>query len=281
MSNVMDRLGVCSWSLQPASPRELADKVASLGLRKVQLHLDPIREGAWKADETAGLLRLANVRIASGMMGTKGEDYSTLESIRLTGGLRPDEHWEANLKAAEGNAIFAARFGIPLVTFHAGFLPHDASDPLRTRMVERLRQFAEVFAARNVRVALETGQEDATTLLSVLSDVNTELAPRARLGVNFDPANMILYAMGDPIDALQRLAPHVMQIHIKDAKPTAKPGTWGSEEVAGTGAVDWPRFFEAVHAARLQCDLMIEREAGSQRESDIRTARDLVRRVLG
>ena len=140
MANIMDKLGVCSWSLRPESPRDLADKIAGLGIRRVQLHLNPVREGAWRADETAGVLKLANITIASGMMGTKGEDYSTLETIKLTGGVRPDENWEANLRAAEGNAIFAARLGIPLVTFHAGFLPHEAGDPLRARMVERLRQ---------------------------------------------------------------------------------------------------------------------------------------------
>lgn len=279
MPSLLHHLGVCSWSLRPSSPQDLAAKVSALGLRKVQLHLDPIREGVWRADETAGLLKHANVAISSGMMGTKGEDYSTLETIKLTGGVRPDEHWEANLRAAEGNAIFAARLGIPLVTFHAGFLPHDAGDPLRARMVDRLKQIAEVFAARNVRVAFETGQEDAETLLGVLKQLNAELPAKARVGVNFDPANMILYAMGDPIEALRKLAPHVRQIHIKDALPTKTPGTWGSEEVVGTGAVDWPRFFDA--ARGLNVDFMIEREAGEQREKDIASARELVARVAG
>ncbi|HEX8875396.1 MAG TPA: sugar phosphate isomerase/epimerase family protein [Phycisphaerales bacterium] len=279
MANIMDKLGVCSWSLRPRSPRELAEKITALGIRRVQLHLDPVREGAWRADETACLLRLAHVTIASGMMGTKGEDYSTLESIKMTGGVRPDEHWESNLRAAEGNAIFAARMGIPLVTLHAGFLPHDGGDPLRARMVDRLRQMAEIFAARNVRLALETGQEDADTLLGVLRELNSALPERARVGVNFDPANMILYGMGDPIEALRKLAPHVRQIHIKDAKPAPKPGVWGSEEPAGSGAVDWQRFFEA--ARGLHVDFMIERESGESRENDIALARDLVRRIAG
>jgi sugar phosphate isomerase/epimerase len=279
MANIMDKLGVCSWSLRPGSPRDLAEKITGLGIRRVQLHLDPVREGAWRADETAGVLKLANITIASGMMGTKGEDYSTLDTIKQTGGVRPDEHWEANLRAAEGNAVFAARLGVPLVTFHAGFLPHDAGDPLRARMVERLRQIAEVFAARNVRVAFETGQEDADTLLGVLKELNASLPERAKVGVNFDPANMILYGMGDPIEALRKLSPHVKQIHIKDAKPTSKPGTWGREEPAGTGAVDWPRFLEA--AWGLHVDFMIEREAGDTRDKDIATARDLVRRIAG
>ena len=52
------------------------------------------------------------------------------------------------------------------------------------------------------------------------------------IGVNFDPANMILYDKGDPVKALHVLAPWMRQVHIKDAKRTKIPGTWG-EEVAG------------------------------------------------
>ena len=277
MVSIMDKIGVCSWSLRPSSPRDLAEKVSALGIRRVQLHLDPIREGDWRRDETAELLCLSNVTIASGMMGTKGEDYSTLETIKLTGGVRPDELWEANLKAAEANAILADQLGIPLVTFHAGFLPHEPGDPLRARMCDRLRQIAQVFAERNVRVAFETGQEDADTLLGVLKVLNANLPEKAKVGVNFDPANMILYGMGDPIDALRKLAPHVLQIHIKDAKPATKSGEWGSEEPAGQGAVDWHKFFGI--AKSLNVDFMIEREAGENREKDIAVARDLVRRI--
>ena len=91
------------------------------------------------------------------------------------------------------------------------------------------------------------------------------------LGVNFDPANMILYGMGDPTAALDILADHVLQIHIKDATPTGVPGTWGEEVVVGTGAVNWPTFLQ-IHADRIGCNLCIEREAGDNRIEDIRAA---------
>ena len=96
----MNRLGVCSWSLQPSSPEDLANKVRTLGLSHVQLHLDPVRTGAWPEARTAEALARADVSVLSGMMGMVGEDYSTLATIRATGGVRPTEHWEANLAAA-------------------------------------------------------------------------------------------------------------------------------------------------------------------------------------
>lgn len=264
-------IAVCSWSLQPANPEELVERTLACGVRAVQLHLDPIREFRWRADETASRFRAAGIRVVSGMMSMKDEDYSTLESIRETGGVRPDATWPDNFRAAEGNAILAQRLGLRLVTFHAGFLPHEPDHPLRLTMIDRLRQLAGVFAARGVAIALETGQESAPTLLSVLDEINHALPPFQRIGVNFDPANMILYGMGDPIEALASLMPHVRQVHIKDATPSNAP-VWGTEVAVGTGQVDWPRFFQVLGQHGYRADLVIEREAGDSRIEDVRKA---------
>lgn len=270
----MGRLGVCSWSLQPTSPADLAAKVRECGLDAVQLALDPLRTGDWDEAETVRTLAGAGIAILSGMMTTEGEDYSTLDTIKATGGVRPDATWPANHAAAMANADLASRLGLSLVSLHAGFLPHDADDPERGEMLDRLAQLIEVFGARNIRVAFETGQESAQTLLGVLADLPSSTPPP---GVNFDPANMILYNMGDPIAALRSLGSHVAQIHIKDALPTATPGTWGSEVCAGTGAVEWDTFFATCRETSLTCDLVIEREAGGSRIPDVRAAADLAR----
>lgn len=264
-------LGVCSWSVRPASPDELVSAVRALGLSRVQLALDPIRTGAWDEDQTLRALDKAGVTIASGMMAMAGEDYSTLESIRLTGGVRPDATWSVNLEAAVDNADLAARLGVSLVTFHAGFIPHDPSDPERGAMLSRVGMLTEMFAEQGVRVALETGQETAGTLLDALREIE---APT--LGVNFDPANMILYGVGDPIAAVRELAPRLAQVHIKDAVPASAAGEWGREVAVGEGAVDWTRFFSTLRAVGFRGELMIEREAGEDRVGDIRRAAALV-----
>ncbi|MBX3377341.1 MAG: TIM barrel protein [Phycisphaeraceae bacterium] len=270
------RLAVCSWSLRPTGPADLAAKVRACGLDAVQIALDPIRRGEWDEGETVRTLGEAEIVVVSGMMGMKGEDYSTLESIRRTGGVRPDETWPENLAAAEANAALAQRLGLALVTFHAGFLPHEPADPERERMLDRLRTLAGVFGSRGVRIALETGQETADTLLGVLDELNAENGSAgsspAPVGVNFDPANMILYGMGDPITAFTRLSPHVAQVHLKDARPTDRPGTWGTETPLGDGAVRWPDFFYVYRDADLRCNLVIERESGSDRIADVRAA---------
>ena len=131
----------------------------------------------------------------------------------------------------------------------------------------------DIFGEHGVRIGLETGQETAATLVEALEHLDHE-----NVGVNFDPANMILYGMGDPVESLKLLADHVVQIHAKDAIPTETPGTWGREVQLGTGAVDWNRFLEVVSAIERPVDLMIEREGGEVRESDILAAR---RRLTG
>jgi len=270
-SNMKHRLGVCSWSLRTEELETLAARICETGVRFVQLGLDPVVQGDWQIADVRRAFDAAGVVILSGMMGTKGEDYSTLETIRETGGIRPTEHWPANLAAARACAQVAQDLGLDLVSFHAGFLPHDHADPERAVLIDRVQQVADVFAERDVRLAFETGQETAETLLGVLDEID-----RKNVGVNFDPANMILYGMGEPALALRTLGGHVLQVHVKDATPCAVPGTWGDEVPVGTGAVDWSAFFAVLDEQGLACDLMIEREAGDERVQDMRTARELL-----
>jgi len=66
--------------------------------------------------------------------------------------------------------------------------------------------------------------------------------------INFDPANMILYGSGEPIEAFKLLAPHVVSIHGKDGNwpDPAKPGALGTEQPLGSGSVDIAKFVHTV-----------------------------------
>ena len=271
----MSTLAVCSWSLRPTSAADLVEKVSACSVDAVQLALDPICDRQWDEAGTAELLRGAGIRVISGMMGTVGEDYSTLESIARTGGIRPDATWPENLSRSRNIAKIAERLGLKLVTFHAGFLPHDRGDAERATMLSRLREIADIFGASGVQVAFETGQESAHTLLEVMQELD-----HRNTGINFDPANMILYGMGEPVSSLRELAAYVRQIHIKDAIPTDVPGQWGSEVPVGAGAVNWGAFFDAVRSYVPEVNMSIEREAGDARVADIQAARSLVERIL-
>lgn len=269
-----NRLAVCSWSLQPATPDQLFQSLDAVGIRRVQLALDPLREKPEVWGQFGAEAARRGVTIVSGMFGTVGEDYSTLETIKATGGVVPDATWEQNWKNAQQIVTLAAQLGLKLVTFHAGFLPHEESDPSFQKLFARISQLADLFSQRGLNLGFETGQETAGTLAQFLTKLN-----RPTVGVNFDPANMILYGKGDPIAALRTLAPWLKQCHIKDANLTKVPGTWGAEVAVGTGQVDWKAFFATLRDLQYAGDLCIEREAGNQRGTDIRAAKDHVLKV--
>lgn len=280
-------IAVCSWSLRPESPTALARSVRAAGFDAVQLAIGPIVRGLWREDETFRILHDHGVRVVSGMLAPVGEDYTTLESIRQTGGVRPGATWPANHRLAHQVADLCARHQIGLCTFHAGLVPAEPGS--RAAMIDRLVAMIQAFndpaLGRSVAVAFETGQEPPHEQAAVLRDVRAALAhtpgAEARVGINFDPANVILYGVAEPMEALGVLAPHILQVHIKDATPSATPGVWGAEVPAGEGRVPWPQFLAAVHGAHPTVSLVVEREAGESRISDAAGARALVESLLG
>ncbi len=262
-----EQIGVCSWSLQAAGPEDLRDKVNALGLKKLQLGLTPHRDdpGAW--DGVRDILAASGIRIVSGMYSTLGEDYSSPDAIRRTGGVVLDEYWDQNVDLAKATAATALALGVKEVSFHAGFLPHDLNDPAFDKLSGRVLQLAEIFGEIDVTLTAETGQESASTLLLFLDEMKKRGA--TNLAVNFDPANMLLYDMDEPIEALRQLVPHVTQVHVKDAKRPPTKGQWGEEVVVGTGAVDWAAFVRILAEADFSGGYIFEREAGDDRVGDI------------
>lgn len=270
------RLGFCSWSVRPGSVIELIDTAKQLELTRLQLALDPLLGPGENWKEAVAQLHAAGIATPSGMVGCVGEDYTTIQSIHETGGVVPDATWPASYANMRVLAPIAAAGGIKLITLHAGFIPEDAGDPVYAKVLERMRQVADLFKTHGLGISLETGQEAAATLLRFFNDLQ-----RQNVGINFDPANMLLYGSGDPIAALRLLGPHVRSCHIKDAVRSPAPGVWGSEVPVGTGQVDWREFFGLLDELKFNGDLMIEREAGEQRVTDIRAARDYLGQLLG
>jgi len=243
------------------------ERVVATGLSRVQLALVPLLESF---DEWAGVtdaLQSAGIEIVSGMLETIDEDYSTLESIAKTGGIRRDDLWPMNHDRIEACVAIAAECDVSLVSLHVGHLPPTAQESERATVLERVRTLAELFQPLDIDVALETGQESAETLIGVLEELD-----EPNLGVNFDPANVLLYGTDEPLRALERLQPWVRQFHLKDATPASTPGEWGTEMRLGEGDVDWDAFIRLARGLNRDIDFIIECEAGEQRVDDVRHA---------
>ena len=267
-----ERIGVCSWSWR-LPMRGVAREMAKADVKGIHLALGPFiapdeRHGA---AEDAAALAFVKERIAKGewvlmstMVGMVGEDYSTLETIRETGGIVPDRHWEANKRIVTAGARLTQELGCKYMSTHAGFL--DESNPKALKKyVERVTWMRDECRKYGVVLLLESGQETAEDLAAFLPRV-------PGVGVNFDPANMILYAKGRPREAVRVLVPWIRQVHVKDARETKKPGTWGEEVPWGAGEVGGEAFLAELEALGFRGNYVVEREAGSDRPGDIRRA---------
>ena len=267
-----DRLGVCSWSFRLPMDA-VADEMKKMGLRNINLALQPFLEGDERHGKAEGAGARARVerrladgewRISSTMISFNHEDYTTLDTIRKTGGIVPDAHWEADRALVARAARLTGEWKVPYMLMHAGFL--DESDKTAfDKYLYRVKTLRDICAKEGVQLILETGQETADDLVKFLGLVDG-------VGVNFDPANMILYNKGVPVDAVRKIAPWIRHMHIKDAKYTKVPGTWGEEVPWGEGEVNAPKLLDTLREVGYAGMFAIEREGGDNRVADIALA---------
>ena len=267
-----ERVGVCSWSWQ-LPMKDVAAQMDKAGVKGIHLALGPFiapdgrHGGAESADAWAfvkGKVARGEWKVMSTMIGTVGEDYSTLETIRKTGGIVPDKTWEANKKIVTRGAQLTQELGCTYMSTHAGFLD-EANPKAYKTYIERVTWMRDECRKYGVTLILESGQETAEDLAAFMPRV-------PGVGINFDPANMILYAKGKPMQALKVLYPWIKQVHVKDACETKVPGTWGTEVAWGEGEVGGKSFIAELEALGYRGNYVVEREAGDDRPGDISRA---------
>jgi L-ribulose-5-phosphate 3-epimerase len=257
-------IGVCSWSLQKADLLGLAQALNQVGLTRVHLAVGPAAEG--QDPDFVEQVKLQGWTLSATMVAFPQEDYSSLESIRRTGGIVPDECWDRNRRLFAEAVRITSDLGVKVLSTHLGFIDH--RDKAYARMIrQRTLRLADLAAEQGIGLLLETGQETAADLRAFLESLR-----HPALGVNFDPANMILYGQGDPVEAVALLAPWIRHVHIKDALWTATPGTWGAEVRWVDGQVNATAFLIALKQTDFAGTLAIERESGDSRIVDIRLA---------
>jgi L-ribulose-5-phosphate 3-epimerase len=252
-------VGVCSWSLQPRNIHELQRLMAGLGIDVVQIACGDPHHAAWdEGDAMPAAAKAAGFRMSGAMLGFLGEDYTTPQTIQRTGGFGPKDLRAERLERFRWALDRVKQLGLTDLMLHAGFIPHEG-DPERTPLLDLLAQVGELAKAAGVTVAFETGQETADLLRKTLDDLKSP-----NLKVNFDPANMLLYDMGDPLRAVEILGPDIRSVHVKDAnRPTAK-GQWGEEVPLGQGQVNIKAFVTTLKRVGYRGPLCIEREVGDQ-----------------
>jgi sugar phosphate isomerase/epimerase len=271
-------IGVCSWSLQVKNVPELRRLMDKLGIDVVQIACGDPHHASWdEGDNMPHAAKAAGFRMTGTMLGFPGEDYTTPKTIELSGGFGNPATRPERLERFKWALDRTIALGLADVMLHAGFLP-EPGHPDRKPFLDTLAKVSQLAKEKNITVAFETGQESADLLRRTLDDLKCP-----NLKINFDPANMILYDMGDPIRAVEILGPDIRSVHVKDANRTKVPGTWGEEVPLGKGQVNIKKFVDTLKKVGFKGALCIEREVGNQEEriADIAHGVKVLRECLG
>ncbi len=214
------------------------------------------------ADEFLKRLKSLDIEITCVFAGFEGESYADIPTVQCTVGLVPPDCRASRIAEMKQIADFAKMLNVDVVGLHFGFVPHEPEGPLYKQLLDVARDVCDHCASQSQAIHLETGQEPADVLLRFLKDVD-----RNNLFINFDPANMILYGCGEPLETLQLVGKYVRSVHCKDATWSDQPGeTWGAEVPLGEGAVDFRKFLQVLQNIGYTGPLTIEREIPQEPE---------------
>jgi sugar phosphate isomerase/epimerase len=224
----------------------------------VQVHA-PHRQNRSRsaAEGFLGRCKEAGIRVTAVFGGFDGESYADIATTTRTVGLVPESTRADRVREMKDISDFAKTLGCDTVALHIGFVPPDRRGASYQNLVDATRDLLDHVAANGQQLNLETGQEAADHLLEFIGDVG-----RRNLFINFDPANMILYGTGDPIEALHKVGSHVRSVHCKDATWAAadRGKQWGREVPLGEGDVNIETYLHTLREIGYDGPLTIERE---------------------
>ena len=186
----------------------------------------------------------------------------------------------------------AQELGTNIVTTHIGVVPEDKSCEQYKTMRRVCRELADFAIGIGGRFAVETGPEKAILLKEFLDTLGSK-----GVSVNLDPANLVMCAGDDPVQAVYTLKDYIVHTHAKDGiqyeyvdtKRLYAPEYFGLEPAGwsnikemplGQGGVPWDRYMSALKDIGYNGFLTIEREAGDKPEEDIALAVSFLKKYL-
>ena len=178
--------------------------------------------------------------------------------------------------------------GTNIVTTHIGVVPDNENCVQYESMHTVCKELADFAKSIDGHFAVETGPEKASLLKKFLDNLGSD-----GVAVNLDPANLVMCAGDDPVQAVYTLKDYIVHTHAKDSlnlhvgsaaafyglrnpdgsrrNITARPA--GFKEVPlGTGMVPWDEYLAALKEIGFEGYLTIEREVGEDPVGDITMA---------
>jgi sugar phosphate isomerase/epimerase len=269
-------IGVFLSSMAIPDPLESIEKARQLGLDVVQM-------GALSAEfyESGGTEQLRNCLQQNGIRASavcavyEGEDYSDMAAVAQTVGLTNPETLPERMAHTKRSAMLAKQLEAGIVTTHIGVMTEDTDSKEYRDLLTIVREIADYCGFHDLTFAMETGQETAEAMLQFIKDVG-----RNNLAINFDPANMVLYGTGGPLEAVDVLKDHIAHVHVKDGLSPTEQGKLGTEVPLSEGEVNIHEYIRRLVKHGYQGPLVIEREAGDDRIGDIKRGKKLLEEIL-
>jgi len=216
------------------------------------------------------------IKISSFWCGWKGPAVWDLVEGPITLGLVPVTYRFERMKELMHGSDFCKKINVENIITHVGFIPVDPNCHDYRTLVSALREVATYVKNNGQYFLFETGQETPVTLLRTIEDVGT-----GNLGINLDPANLIDYGMGNPIDALGVFGKYVRDVHAKDSTYPTDGRHCGQEKPLGEGKVNFPKFIEKLKEIGYDGTLTIEREiSGEQQIIDIKNGKEYLEKLI-
>ena len=252
-------------------------KVYVLGFRSCQLNC---WDEKLMTDENAEIVNVCmekfGVSVSTFWCGWKGPARWNFYEGPLTLGLVPETYRYERIRELKKGSDFAKKINVENLATHVGFIPENPCTTEYQSLVCSLRELVEYVRNNGQYFLFETGQETPVTLRRMIEDIGYD-----NLGINLDPANLILYGKANPIDALDVFGKYVRDIHGKDGCYPTDGKNLGQETALGEGRVNYPKFVARLKEIGYDGPITIEREiSGEQQIADIKKAKAFLETLL-
>ena len=252
-------------------------KVHDFGMKTCQLNCwDMTMYTKELAERAVAACEKYDIKVSGVWAGYSGLKVWDNVSGPLTLGLLPETYRAQRIEDLKRGSDFAEMIGCDKIITHVGFIPENPNEVSYNGMIVALREVAQYAAKKGQYFLFETGQETPVTMLRAIEDIGSD-----NVGVNLDPANLILYGKGNPVDALYVIGKYVKDVHGKDGKYPTNGRELGEETPLGQGHVDYPRFIKGLKALGYDGPITIEREiSGEKQIEDIKMAKEILERLI-
>ena len=168
------------------------------------------------------------------------------------------------------------KYGVRYVTCHVGYFPEESTDEYKS-LINDLKLLVRFAKANGQDFLFETGMENVPTLKRIFNDIGED-----NLGLNFDPANLLIYGSDEPAHIVEEMGDLVKVIHCKDARHAAPTEKAGKETPLGKGDTDFANLLKSLLARGFAGPLIIERELplGPEQEKDVAEAVIFIQNII-